>query len=720
MLRIFALVPSGHDVGLTSVSLGVYKSLVDKGYSTAFLKPISQPHSSKSQIDQSAELIKNISGFEAPQPIKMEYAEHLLSIGHEQELMEEVVDLKESISEEFDFLIVEAMVPSKELFYTRQINQLMVQALDAEVILVSSQSGKSPEDLSHALEIQIREYNEKSSSIVAGCILNKVGKPHKDHEASSTVLHHTKIHHFGQAESNVVSPEIIAQYEKACKEHNIPLIASIPWDQDFVAPRLIDLAKSIEAHALRRGHWKDKRVESVALCTMSVTKSLYYFRYGALVITTGDRTDIILAASLAYLNGVKIAGILLCGGFEPDPNVMILCEKAFSQGLPLLSVGSDLFKTSIDLSQTSIAVPHDDKQMATKVVDTIEGCVKPEWLESLPKEKREHRISPPEFRNSLIKLAQKNIKRIVLPEGNELRTLRAAIACAQRNIAIPVLLGDPEEIKAIALENKLELHPNIEILTPESQVEQLVEPMVELRKKKGLTPKDARVQLQNPMVVGTMLLKLGLVDGLVAGALGTTADTVRPALQLIKTQPNQDLISSIFFMCLPNQVLVYGDCAINQDPTAEQLAQIAIQSADSAKAFNIPQRVAMISYSTGSSGNGDEVQKVKKATDLVKELRPDILVDGPLQYDAATTESVAVKKAPDSPVAGKATVLVFPDLNTGNTTYKAVQRSANCISIGPMLQGLAKPVNDLSRGALVDDIIYTIALTSIQAEQISE
>jgi len=244
-----------------------------------------------------------------------------------------------------------------------------------------------------------------------------------------------------------------------------------------------------------------------------------------------------------------------------------------------------------------------------------------------------------------------------------------------------------------------------------------VAPMVELRKHKGLSPTMAEQQLEDNVVLGTMMLYQDDVDGLVSGAVHTTANTIRPALQLIKTAPGAKLVSSVFFMLMPDQVLVYGDCAVNPDPNAEELADIAIQSADSAAAFGIAPRVAMISYSTGESGVGDEVVKVRTATQLVREKRPDIIVDGPLQYDAASVESVGKQKAPNSPVAGQATVFVFPDLNTGNTTYKAVQRAANVVSVGPMLQGLRKPVNDLSRGALVEDIVYTIALTAIQAAQ---
>ncbi|MCD0177533.1 phosphate acetyltransferase, partial [Deinococcus sp. 14RED07] len=307
--------------------------------------------------------------------------------------------------------------------------------------------------------------------------------------------------------------------------------------------------------------------------------------------------------------------------------------------------------------------------------------------------------------------------RIVLPEGDEPRTVKAAIRCTEKGIARCVLLADPERVRQVAEGQGLTLPDGLEILHPDSIRARYVEPMVELRRSKGLTAPQAEAQLEDTVVLGTMMLALGEVDGLVSGAIHTTANTVRPALQLIKTAPGSRLVSSVFFMLMPEQVLVYGDAAINPNPNAEELADIAIQSADSAQAFGITPRVAMLSYSTGESGSGEDVEKVKAATALVRERRPDLLVDGPMQYDAASVLSVGQAKAPGSPVAGRATVFIFPDLNTGNTTYKAVQRAAGVIAVGPMLQGLRKPVNDLSRGALVDDIVYTIALTAIQATQ---
>lgn len=327
------------------------------------------------------------------------------------------------------------------------------------------------------------------------------------------------------------------------------------------------------------------------------------------------------------------------------------------------------------------------------------------------------RLSPAAFSYQVVKSAIAANKRIVLPEGDEPRTLRAANICAERGLAQCVLLAAESAVEKTCREEGITLNDKIKIMDPDKFREHYVARLVELRQHKGMTEDQAREQLGDNVMLGTMMLERGEVDGLVSGAVHTTANTIRPPLQIIKTKAGSNIVSSVFFMCLPDQVLVYGDCAVNPNPSAEELAQIAIQSADSAKAFGIEPRVAMLSYSTIDSGVGPDVDLVVAATAKVRELRPDIAVDGPLQYDAATVASVARKKAPNSPVAGRANVFIFPDLNTGNNCYKAVQRSANVLAIGPMLQGMRKPVNDLSRGALVNDIVYTIVLTAVQAAQ---
>jgi phosphate acetyltransferase len=328
----------------------------------------------------------------------------------------------------------------------------------------------------------------------------------------------------------------------------------------------------------------------------------------------------------------------------------------------------------------------------------------------------ERRMTPPLFRNYLMDTARKLQKRIVLPEGDEPRTIQAANLCAAQNLATCILLGDKKTIHDAAQNIGVTLNKKIEIIEPANIIEKYVAPLVELRKHKGMTKDEARKQLQDNVMLGTMMLQLSEVDGLVSGAVHTTANTIRPALQIIKMVPGANIVSSLFFMCLPEQVLAVGDCAINPNPTAEELADIAIRSNDSAKAFGIIPRVAMLSYSTGTSGAGIDVELVNKATQIVKAQRPDIMVEGPIQYDAAVDKEVGQLKAPKSLVAGKATVLIFPNLNAGNIAYKAVQRSMDIVCIGPMLQGLRKPVNDLSRGCLVEDIVFTIALTAIQAK----
>jgi phosphate acetyltransferase len=426
---------------------------------------------------------------------------------------------------------------------------------------------------------------------------------------------------------------------------------------------------------------------------------------------------------MAALNGVPLAGLALSGGIEPEESVLKLCEKAFQEtGLPLIILEQDSYSSAATAASIDNQVPIDDIERIKWVMNftaerlCIRGC-----LMKRCQLLREPRLSPAAFMYMLSNRAREKTRRIVLPEGHDPRIIRAAAICHERKIAQCVLLGNPSEIRRLADAQGIDLPAEIEIVNPDMKLRmKYVEPMMALRKHKGMTAPSALAQLEDIAVLGTMMLATGEADGLVSGAVHSTANTVRPALQLIKTRPDAKLISSIFFMCLPNQVLVYGDCAINPDPNAEELADIALQSAASAEAFGIEPRVAMISYSTGSSGKGSDVDKVREATRIAQERRPDLLIDGPMQYDAACSAEVAKSKAPNSKVAGRATVLVFPDLNTGNTTYKAVQRTANVVAVGPMLQGLRRPVNDLSRGASVDDIVYTIALTAIQADQSEE
>jgi phosphate acetyltransferase len=420
------------------------------------------------------------------------------------------------------------------------------------------------------------------------------------------------------------------------------------------------------------------------------------------------------------LRGVPIAGILLTNNFAPKESIRALCAQALSQKVPVFLTEHTTYDTVTLLGKMDTHIPSDDIERITGLVDHVAEHLDAQSLKDRLGETVEKRMPPAAFRYRLIKAANKANKKIVLPEGDEPRTIKAAVLCHEKGIAKCILLGKRESILEIADAQDVTIPTDLEIVDPDAVRSKYIAKYVELRKSKGITEQQAEDQLGDNVVLGTMMVVQNEVDGLVSGAVHTTANTIRPALQLIRTAPGASIVSSVFFMLMPDQVYVYGDCAVNPDPTAEELADIAIQSADSAKAFGMEPRVAMISYSTGASGTGADVEKVVEATRIAKAKRPDIVLDGPLQYDAATVESVGRQKSPGSPVAGRANVFVFPDLNTGNTTYKAVQRSANVVSVGPMLQGLKKPVNDLSRGALVDDIVYTIALTAIQATQVSD
>ncbi|MDF7676885.1 phosphate acetyltransferase [Neisseriaceae bacterium ESL0693] len=436
-----------------------------------------------------------------------------------------------------------------------------------------------------------------------------------------------------------------------------------------------------------------------------------------LVVAVGEQSAATIAGKLQLFSQpyahsqTRIAGFILnqCpADLDSHDYVDQLKQQLSQQGLHVPCVGVVLAQTSTE-----------QQANATTRIQALAEYFDVAWLNDHAGTVVSERLSPAAFRYQMMQRARQANKRIVLPEGSEPRTVAAAAMCQRKGIARCVLLAKTDEVQEVAARQGIVLPDDLEIIDPDSIREEYVAPMVALRQHKGLTPEQADKQLADTVVLGTMMLAQGDVDGLVSGAVHTTANTIRPALQLIKTAPGASLVSSVFFMLMPEQVLVYGDCAVNPEPSAAELADIAIQSADSAKAFGIEPKVAMISYSTGTSGSGAAVEKVKEATALAKAKRPDLPIDGPLQYDAASVPDVARQKAPDSPVAGQATVFVFPDLNTGNTTYKAVQRSAHVLSVGPMLQGLNKPVNDLSRGALVEDIVYTIALTAIQATQMS-
>ncbi len=687
-MHTFLLAPTGFGVGLTSTSLGLVRALARAGLKVGFCKPIAQHHRDDDGPERSTGLIASTHGITAPEPLSLAHVEHLLGDDHLDDLLEEIINLHHLASVDKDVVIIEGMVPTRQASYAAKINVALAKSLNADAILVTAPDNETPQALADRIELHLQQFGGPRQASIVGAVVNKVVSDDYAQALRATPLF---------------------------SGDRFRLLGSIPWQDDLNAPRTRDVAELLGATVLNAGDYEQRRVQKVVLCARAMPNTVQLLKPGVLVVTPGDRDDIILATCLAAMNGVPLAGMLLCSDFQPDPRILELCRNALQGGLPVLTIASGSHGTIGALDRLNNEIPLDDRERAEKVTDFVAGHIDHEWLLAQCGTPHEIRLTPAAFRYQLVKQAQAANKRIVLPEGSEPRTVQAAAICQTRGIARCVLLAKPETVHEVARVQGIVLPPDLEILDPELIRERYVEPMVELRKGKGLNAPMASAQLEDTVVLGTMMLALDEVDGLVSGAIHTTANTIRPALQLIKTAPGYKLVSSVFFMLLPDQVVVYGDCAVNPDPTAPELAEIALQSAASATAFGIPPRVAMLSYSTGDSGSGEEVEKVREATRLAHVAQPELLLDGPLQYDAASVAEVGRQKAPNSQVAGRATVFVFPDLNTGNTTYKAVQRSADCLSVGPMLQGLRKPVNDLSRGALVDDIVFTIALTAIQA-----
>lgn len=712
-IRTIMLIPTSVGVGLTSVSLGMVHAMEQQGVSVSFFKPIAQTYQDIDAPDHTSEILHANSSVSIGESIEMKKAEALLSTDQQDELLEEILNRFHQNINGSEVALIEGIVPTRRHEFANNLNFQIAKALDAEMIFVMTLGNEGPEQIKKRLEIATANIGGTKNPHIMGVIINKLNAPMD----SQGRLRPDLSDMFDDTEKPQRSaiPTNPLQLQPYCP---LPILATIPWNPDLIATRAIDMAQHLNAEIINEGHLAKRRIRSVTFCSRSIPTMLSLFRSGSLLVTSADRPEVLVSICLSAMNGVEIGAVLLTGGFELDPRIARLCEQAFQTGLPVFLVQTNTWQTSLNLQNLNLQVPPTDKERAENIMHYVAEQIDASWVQKLTAgSSRPRRLSPAAFRYELTEIARKANKCIVLPEGNEPRTIKAAVLCAERGIARSILLGDPEEVKRIAESQGLTIPSGVSVIEPRSIRANYVDRLVELRKSKGMTEVVAREQLRDNVMLGTMMLERNEVDGLVSGAVNTTANTIRPPLQIIKTAPGSSIVSSVFFMLLPEQVLVYGDCAINPDPTAEQLAEIAIQSADSAKAFGIEPRVAMISYSTGTSGAGSDVEKVRAATEIAQQKRPDLIIDGPLQYDAAIMADVARSKAPDSPVAGQATVFIFPDLNTGNTTYKAVQRSANLISIGPMLQGMRKPVNDLSRGALVDDIVYTIALTAIQATQ---
>ncbi len=513
--------------------------------------------------------------------------------------------------------------------------------------------------------------------------------------------------------------EIISAIE--AEGARVPVWA-IPEDRVLIAPSITSLMEAVEGSLIAGDPELLKRESlGVVVAAMSMENVLTRLIEGGVVVVPGDRADVLLGVLMANAAETfpSVSAVILNGGFDLLPQIKLLIE-GLDNTIPLIKTEFGSYETARRIMQTRGRLAADSQRKYDTALALFEQHVDADVLLRLLDVSRSEVVTPLMFEYDLLDRARSNPQHIVLPEGTDDRILRAASTLLRRGVVRLTILGDEGDIRARATDLGLDIS-EANILSPFDPElrERFAEEYTRIRAHKGIRIEEARDTVTDVSYFGTMMVHLGMADGMVSGAAHTTAHTIRPGFEIIKTNPGVSIVSSVFLMCLADRVLVYGDCAVNPDPNAEELADIAISSATTAAQFQIEPRIAMLSYSSGESGTGADVEKVRTATVIVRSRRPDLLVEGPIQYDAAVDAAVGKSKMPDSQVAGRATVFIFPDLNTGNNTYKAVQRSAGAVAIGPVLQGLRKPINDLSRGALVQDIVNTVAITAIQAQTIS-
>jgi phosphate acetyltransferase len=518
--------------------------------------------------------------------------------------------------------------------------------------------------------------------------------------------------------ANRVDPDDVDRVRELLERTGLPC-GAIPEVPLLVAPTVADLQRAVGAELVRGNpEWLQRESLGLVIAAMSLPNVLTRLREDYTVIAPGDRSDVLPGLILAHQSGTfpHLSSVILTGGYSPPEPVAQLIDGV-QQDLPILLTREGTFETASTLAGVHGKLTAASKVKVETALRVFNESVHTEAVLDAIDVADTGVVTPLMFQFRLIERARRDRKHVVLPEGEDERILEAAASLLRLGVADLTILGEETAVRATASAAGVDI-AEAKILSPNDPalVAQFAKEYARLRAHKGMTEEQAADIISDVSYFGTMMVHLGMADGMVSGAVHTTAHTIRPSFEIIKTAPGIRIVSSVFLMCLADRVLVYGDCAVNPDPTAEQLADIAMSSAGTAAQFQIDPRVAMLSYSTGASGSGADVEKVRAAAEIVHAKRPDLLVEGPIQYDAAVDPAVAATKLPDSQVAGRATVLIFPDLNTGNNTYKAVQRSANAIAIGPVLQGLNKPVNDLSRGALVPDIVNTVAITAIQAQ----
>jgi len=591
-------------------------------------------------------------------------------------------------------------------------NARIAANLGAPVLLVlggqqaDEHGARTADEVRQVAEIALTELGSAHASVIA-IVANRVDPAFMDDVVARVSEAFEHAGHRGESGSGAVDA--------------LPVWA-IPEDRLLIAPTVAAILEAVEG-TLIKGDVEALKRESlgVVVAAMSMENVLTRLIEGAVVVVPGDRADVLLAVLMANAAETfpSVSGIILNGGFELLPQIALLID-GLDNSLPIIRNSLGTYDTALRITQTRGRLAADSQRKYDTALALFEQYVDSATLLRLLDVSRSDVVTPLMFEYDLLDRARSDQRHIVLPEGEDDRILRAASTLLRRGVAKLTILGDEGDIRSRATELGLDISSAAILSTRDPQLrERFAEEYVRLRSHKGVRLEDARETVTDVSYFGTMMVHLGLADGMVSGAAHTTAHTIRPGFEIIKTNPGVSIVSSVFLMCLADRVLVYGDCAVNPDPNAEQLADIAISSTTTAAQFRIEQRIAMLSYSTGESGAGADVEKVRTATQLVRERRPDLLVEGPIQYDAAVDAAVGLSKMPGSQVAGRATVFIFPDLNTGNNTYKAVQRSAGAVAIGPVLQGLRKPINDLSRGALVQDIVNTVAITAIQAASIA-
>ncbi|WP_373492918.1 phosphate acetyltransferase [Aquiflexum sp.] len=682
--------------GKSIVALGLVDMLLAKALKTGYFKPIINE---RPEVKRDAHIDTLIQHFKLPIEYGKSYAytrdeaNLLAESGFQGEIIDTIISKYKSLEEEFDFTIIEGSdFLGEGIAFEFDANVTIAKNLGTPVIIVLSGDNKSIAQISNSAIITIKNFLQRKVKVLA-VVINKVDESEIDEI------------------KQVIGPQL----------HKDIILSVIPKIIDLKSPSMKEVKEHLNAEVMFGRDYLSNRADHFIFGAMHISNFLKHIKPNVLIVTPGDRADIVVASLQANLskNYPKIAGLVLTGGFDISKSVLKLIDGSDTI-VPILKVADQSFFAATKVAGIHSKISPDNTEKILMAINTFRKYIDMQALEKEIASFKSVGITPRMFQYQLVSWAKSKKKHIVLPEGKDERILKAADRLVRQGIVNITLLGDIKEISGKISKLGLCLNDeNCQIINPQESFyyDDYVNTLFELRKGKNMPLEVARDLMTDVAYFGTMMVFKGYADGMVSGAIHTTAHTIRPALQFVKTKPGISLVSSIFFMCLPDRVMVFGDCAININPTAEELAEIAISSADTSVKFGIEPRVAMLSYSSGESGSGEDVDKVRKATEIVKQKRPDIKVEGPIQYDAAVDPIIGKQKMPNSEVAGNASVLIFPDLNTGNNTYKAVQRETGAMAIGPMLQGMNKPVNDLSRGCTVDDIFNTVVITAIQAQE---